>query len=140
MILGKNMTSVRFTVAALLIISLTSVFALDSFTATGNVIIGRDSHNTVALPNGKLLMCGGYAGSSSKETELFNPGSNTWAATGSMADGHGRSDAVLLNNGKVLIAGGDGTSGISALSETYDYTTGVWSTAALIKTPATFLR
>ena len=132
MSLGKNMTSVRFTIATIFFVSLSVVFGADSFTAVGSVIIARDSHNLVALPNGKVLMSGGYAGSSSKETELFNPGTNTWTATGNMADGHGRSAAVLLNNGKVLVAGGDGASAPSALSELYDYTTGTWTTAALM--------
>jgi len=59
------------------------------------------------LPNGKVLVAGGYNGSTLvSSAELYDPASGTWTATGSLNTARGRHTATLLPNGKVLVAGG----------------------------------
>ena len=61
------------------------------------------------LPNGKVLVAGGYNGSLiAASTELYDPVSNTFAATTPAMNGARlAATATLLSNGKVLIAGGE---------------------------------
>lgn len=73
----------------------------------------RDSHTATLLPNGQLLVAGGYGSSGYlKSTELYNPTTGNWTTTGSMdmtlaRDFH---TATLLNNGQVLVTGGAANS------------------------------
>jgi hypothetical protein len=75
------------------------------------------------LPNGKVLVVGGYA--SVFEilgiAELYDPASGTWTLTGSLAESRYGHTATLMPNGKVLVAGGTGDS-LNALAsaELYD--------------------
>ena len=60
------------------------------------------------LPNGKVLVAGGYNGSGHllSSAELYDPASGTWSATGSLNTAREFHTATLLPNGKVLVAGG----------------------------------
>ena len=42
-------------------------------------------HTATLLPNGKVLVAGGYDGTISASAELYDPASGTWTATGSLA-------------------------------------------------------
>jgi hypothetical protein len=78
------------------------------------------------LPNGKVLVAGGYVGLSS--AELYDPASGTWTATGSLATGRSYHTATLMPNGKVLVAGGiDSNGSWLASAELYGPATGTWS-------------
>ena len=65
------------------------------------------SHTATLLPNGKVLVAGGYLEAASlASAELYDPATGTWSATGSLATGARNHTATLLPNGKVLVAGG----------------------------------
>ena len=81
---------------------------------------GRDSATATLLPNGKVLVAGGFSlgptGSvvSLANVELYDPATNTFAPPGStptMNQARASATAALLPSGKVLIAGGDGLPG-----------------------------
>jgi hypothetical protein len=92
-----------------------------TFTPTGSMSIARSGHMVTLLPNGKVLIAGGYTGSVQlSSAELYDPATGTFTRTGDMTTARAGNAAVLLPNGKVLIAGG-----ISA--ELYDPSTGTFT-------------
>ena len=81
--------------------------ASGTWTATGNLNTARREHTATLLPNGKVLVAGGYNnGSYLASAELYDPASGTWTATGSLNTARFEHTATLLPNGKVLVAGG----------------------------------
>lgn len=73
--------------------------------------IARASHSSTLLPNGKVLIAGGFAGSGGEynpyiTAELFDPNSGTFESAGNMSIGRSAHTATLLKNGRVLIVGG----------------------------------
>jgi len=80
----------------------------EAFTSLPNTMtVTRAYHTATLLPNGKVLIAGGYDGTGYSDTaELFDPVSSTFTATSPMNLGHDAHSATLLPNGKVLIAGG----------------------------------
>jgi len=81
------------------------------------------------LPNGKVLVAGGFANSGVlSSAELYDPASGTWTNTGSLAQAHFGHTATLLPNGKVLVAGGEDAFGsFLATAELYDPSNGTWT-------------
>jgi hypothetical protein len=78
------------------------------FVATGSMTVARDSYTATLLPDGKVLVAGGYPGLVS--AELYDPDAQTFATTGSMTVARTEHTATLLSDGDVLIAGGDGSN------------------------------
>ena len=64
----------------------------------------RYSHTATLLPNGKVLVVGGFGGPGStilSSAEVYDPASNSWSGAGSMTDARRLHTATLLPNGKV---------------------------------------
>ena len=76
------------------------------------------------LPNGKVLIAGGWPGITS--AELYDPATGTWTVTGSLNTARQGHTATLLANGTVLVAGGMNTGTITS-AEIYDPATGNWT-------------
>jgi len=90
----------------------------------------RDSHTATLLPNGEVLVAGGFGGNAS--AELYDPATGTWTATGSLITARGGHTATLLPNGKVLAAAGFSVNypyPCLSSAELYDPATGTWATA-----------
>jgi hypothetical protein len=73
--------------------------------------IARASHSSTLLPNGTVLIAGGFAGSGGeynpyRSAELYDPNSGTFQSVAGMSIGRSGHTATLLKNGKVLIVGG----------------------------------
>ena len=101
--------------------------ASGTFTAVGDMTIGRAGQTATLLPDGKVLIAGGAYGPPHPGTpvvlpdgkmftpvvsdplpnaELYDPSTRTFTRTSDMIALQSGHRATLLNNGKVLIAGG----------------------------------
>lgn len=89
----------------------------------------RYLHTATMLPNGKVLLAGGYSGAVFTNTaELFDPVSATFtAAPHTMNSARYGHTATLLPGGKVLIVGGLSGSGFTNTAELFDPATGVFT-------------
>jgi hypothetical protein len=82
----------------------------------------RSGFMAVLLPNGKVLVAGGWDPDTdvhSAAAELYDPSTGQFTPTGSMDRARSFGAAVLLRDGRVLIVGGAATA-----AEIYDQTTG----------------
>ena len=88
---------------------------------------GRWNHAATLLPNGRVLVTGGF-GTNPKSAVLYDAGTNVWTSAGNMSVARAFHTSTLLRNGKVLVVGGyDGTNSLTSI-ELYDPATG-WSTS-----------
>jgi predicted secreted protein len=111
-----------------------------TWTTTGSMARGRNGHSATVLPNGKVLVAGGYStGGPIAAAELYDPASGTWSLAGSMSAVRDWHTGTLLPSGNVLIAGGQSAVLDSITNcDIYDPTTGTWSTANALGTPRYF--
>src|SRR5438874_11379754 len=79
-----------------------------AFVSTGSLGTPRSNHTATLLPNGKVLVVGGFGDVSGYlvSAELYDPARGTWSTTGSLVTARAGHTATLLPNGKVLVAGG----------------------------------
>lgn len=98
-----------------------------SWSASGNILLPRYSFRATTLPNGKVLIEGGFApGSYTTDSELFDPTTGVWTQTGSLNQGRGEHSATLLQDGRILVAGGYAGPVLNS-AEIYDPATGTWT-------------
>jgi hypothetical protein len=124
-------------------LALTLVFALlfifftatpaeaDSWVTNTPMLVARYEHTATLLPNGQVLVAGGYTSPSTILTnaEIYDPNTKMWMATSGLQTGRYQHTATLLNNGQVLVAGGQG-AGNSA--ELYDPAGGTWTNTGVM--------
>jgi hypothetical protein len=105
-----------------------------TWSATGPMIDRRYYHIATLLPDGQVLVAGGYGESvlacpqghcahseSLASAELYDPMVGTWAGTGTMNAARSRYAAISLPDGRVLVEGGSGTGvDLQASAEVYD--------------------
>jgi N-acetylneuraminic acid mutarotase len=96
-----------------------------TWSLTGSLSTARYSNSTTLLPNGNVLVAGGFNGDledSLASAELYDPATGTWSTTGSLNTSRGGHAATVLPNGMVLVAGGWTGFGdlIIASAELYD--------------------
>ncbi|MBK8214825.1 MAG: hypothetical protein IPK71_13885 [Myxococcales bacterium] len=100
---------------------------------TGSLAVPRAQHTATRLPNGHVLVAGGYDDVARRDTasaELYDPASGTFAATEPMSIPRRSATAVDLVGGSVAVIGGElglGPPTVLASTERYDPTTGRWS-------------
>ena len=104
-------------------------------TAIRNMTVTRAAHTSTLLPNGEVLVTGGFANkqSSLAHAELFDPAQKTFASTGNMNVSRSGHTATLLPNGKVLIAGGYNGDYLAS-AEIYDPTARTFRPATTMHT------
>lgn len=120
----------------------------DAFTPTGSMGTPRFAHTATLLPNGTVLIAGGFSYSSIgggntavaepvASTEIYDPASETFTAGARMAAARGGHAATLLPDGTVLITGGLTTLGM--LADVYPPSAGssVVLSSAELRDPAT---
>jgi N-acetylneuraminic acid mutarotase len=104
-----------------------------SWRITGSMNNARRGHTATLLPDGSVLVAGGFTGLSnvsngSDTAEIYQPVTATWRFTSNLRSGRARHTATLLPNGKVLVAGGINESGtVTNTAELYDPVTETWS-------------
>lgn len=103
--------------------------ATESFTLTGSMTTGRTIHTATLLPDGKVLIAGGWSSvtnSSIATAEIYDPSSGTFTGTGPMSSARSQHAATLLGSGKVLISAG-WIAGSSSTAELYDPSAGTFA-------------
>ena len=95
-----------------------------TFCITGNMTASRSWHTSTLLPDGTVLITGGFGdgplglpqdSSALASAELYDPATGSFSATGTMSAGRFGHTATLLQDGTVLIAG----AGSSTSAELY---------------------
>ena len=107
-----------------------------TWTKTSRMSAAREIHTATLVPNGQVLVAGGYGptgtfNGSLSSAELYNPSTGKWIATGSLNTARYGHTAVLLANGEALVLDGvdvspGGTFPLSS-TEQYDSATGKWT-------------
>jgi N-acetylneuraminic acid mutarotase len=97
--------------------------ATGKWTPTGNLNHARISSSAAELPNGKVLIIGGWAGwhepAPLNSAELYDPATGSWTLVNNLGNPEsGQTESVLLN-GKVLVAGGYNGNGNLKTAELY---------------------
>ena len=99
------------------------------FDGVGNMAYQRVRHTATHLPDGRVLMAGGFGKDPRfadppillANAEIYDPVSQTFSPTGSMGEPREEHVATPLNDGTVLITGGKDGLGAALLSaELYD--------------------
>jgi|GEM_PF-6576510 len=106
-----------------------------TWTPTGTLRRSRANHTATLLPNGKVLIAGGFSSDPGagflNSAELYDPATGSWTLTGSLNKARAHHTATLLPNGKVLVVGGLNANGSSSeiikSAELYDPVTGTWT-------------
>jgi Kelch motif/Galactose oxidase, central domain len=90
--------------------------------STADMQVGRASHTATALPDGRVLVAGGFIEKgSSKGAEVYEPDKGSYAPLPPMVTTRHSHTATLLPDGKVLIAGGYGEGTVTlAAAELFD--------------------
>lgn len=97
-----------------------------SFTTAASIAGARAGHRAALLLDGRVLVHGGYNGTSYLGSgAIYDPIANQWASISSTT---ARSvfSLTLLGNGKALAVGGFGDSGSLKLAQLYDPVTNGW--------------
>jgi hypothetical protein len=115
------------------------------FVLTGSMNAPRAGQAAAALPDGRVLVAGGYAygtepSNPGDSAELYNPDSGKWTVTAFLNFPRaGGLSATLLTNGEVLVAGGyDGgsfpTNSAQLSTELYNPIAGTWTVTGPMNT------
>ncbi len=89
--------------------------------------IARFGHTLTLLPNGKVLVAGGFNNWTTADAEVYDPATGHWTPTGSITTARYAHTATLLPNGKVLVAGGRDYFNHFATAEIYDPVSETWT-------------
>jgi hypothetical protein len=99
-------------------------------TTTSAMNVARASHSSTSLPDGRVLIAGGFAGSGHEyapfaSTELYDPATGRFSAAPAMHTGRSGHTATTLSDGRVLLAGGwTGLREARGTADIYDPATG----------------
>jgi N-acetylneuraminic acid mutarotase len=108
----------------------------DEWNPTGSLITARYDHTATRLPDGMVLVAGGFGGTPDtlhasgdalSTVELYDPASGTWASAAAMSTPRSQHTATLLDSGRVLVVGGTDGATTRSSAEVYDPATDTWS-------------
>jgi len=112
-----------------------------NFTPTGSMAAGRALHQATLLPDGRVLMSGGFGTPGPGEpcpehAEVYDPASGTFAPAGDLQIGRSLHSAILLTDGRVLVVGGladlSDRTGVTQ-TEIYVPATNAWSPGPMLQ-------
>jgi Kelch motif protein len=112
----------------------------NTITAGPPMNVARYDCASVVLPNGNLMIFGGFGAvvqsGPLQSTEIYNVSLHKWAsAPPSMLDKRGGARATLLANGKVLITGGTNGTNVLDTTEIYDPSTRTFTPGPTMNSP-----
>lgn len=112
-------------------VSLGATPAPSASESLGGMLLARQIHTTTLLPDGRILIVGGYGinDGSIGSAELYDPATNTFSSAGVSAPTRGLHTATRLADGRVLIAGGGPVSWVAPV--------GPYLASAVIYDPST---
>jgi hypothetical protein len=97
--------------------------ATGTFARTGDLTLFRDDHAAIALPDGGVLLIGGWGADRQvlASTDLFDPATGTFAPGPTMGSPRAGAFPVELADGRILLTGGfTGTRPTTVASEIFD--------------------
>ena len=103
-----------------------------AFRAVGAMTTARRVHTATLLPDGRVLIVGGYRERDAlASAELFDPVTGTFGSTGSLLTARGGHTAILLLTGEVLVVGGYDTGSYPSVApaELYEPVSGTFRAA-----------
>jgi len=112
--------------------------ASGTFLPGPEMTMARSGHAAVTLGDGRILLVGGWSGSSgvTNTAEIYNPATRQFSRGGSMAAARGECTASLLQDGKVLVTGGvDHSEQALASAEIFDPRSNSFSSVASMSVP-----
>src|SRR5690348_9307298 len=74
---------------------------------TGNMIDQRQLPAAVVLPNGNVVVTGGYVLGDYEAAEVYHPTTGLWSSAGFTVKPHAFHTMTRLQDGRILIAGGE---------------------------------
>jgi hypothetical protein len=103
--------------------------AAGSFAPTGDLSVWRDDHSAIALPDGRVMLIGGWSTAGLLDsTDVFDPARGTFAPGPTMHSPRAGDTPVPLLDDRILIAGGFlGNRPTTAMAEIYDPSAGTMS-------------
>ena len=104
----------------------------NDFSAGPNMPGNRFGPNVAPLPDGRVLVAGGYDGASRLATAwLFDPSNGSFAVTASMGTARQQSATAPIAGGRILVAGGLNNGGARvATAEIFDATSATFTAVA----------
>ena len=108
--------------------------ATGTWSATGSLNTARHHHTATLLPNGKVLVAGGYDSSGAlASAELYDPATGTWSATGSLSTARYSTRRRCCPTARCS-SQEDLTAFYLSSAELYDPASGTWSATGSLGT------
>lgn len=103
------------------------------FTSIAPMNVARSDHTATLLPDGTVLLAGGYDNEALLSAERYDAATRSFAPTGQMNQARMRHTATRLPDGQVLLIGGStGGSNVLDLVELYNPRTGQFRPVGLL--------
>jgi hypothetical protein len=107
--------------------------ASGGFQPTGSLVTARAFHAATLLPDGRVLVTGGFVDVSATRTasaEVYDPSTGTFTPAGAMQVGRMVHSSILLTDGRVLVLGG---LQASTATDIFEPAEGRWSPGPILE-------
>ncbi len=102
-----------------------------TWSETGSLTVARSSHIATLMPDGSVLVVGGWLQGDHRIAEVYDPIAGTWTQTTKMSVVRIARGATLLPDGTVLVIGGTDAAGRRLdAAEIYDPVDRTWTAVA----------